>query len=53
MSEAFNQQLLLGKSGLEVMPVRSGFVVCMVTLGQKFLLILRVSFDCHPSDAAS
>lgn len=53
MSEAFNQQLLAGKSGLEVRPVRSGFVVGKATLGQKFLLILKVSFDCHPSDVAS
>jgi hypothetical protein len=53
MSQAFNQRLLATKSGLKVRPVRAGFVVGKVKLGQKFLLVLRVSFDFHPADAAS
>jgi len=48
MSKAYNQRLLAGKSGLDFRPVRVGFVVCKVSLGQKFLLIRRVSFDFYP-----
>jgi hypothetical protein len=51
MSQAFNQRLLARKSGLEVRLVRAGFVVGKVVLGQKFLLVLRVSFDFYPADA--
>ena len=51
--QAYNQSLLAENSGLEFRPVRAGFVVGKVALAQKFLLVLKVSFDYYTADASS